>query len=407
MKGGFWALEKPSFRIFYLSKSTRLFKILPKCLVSLFLLSINLIPLNFFAQATNLEYEKIQVGDVQNHLVWLALSPDQKTVAISSTQSYPFYIYDFQNRKLVKTFDIGEWYAGARIRYSRTGKYLLFQQLYYMDYAPNKDREVNFEIIDANTGAEVINFSNYHSVDISPNEKYAVTHSGDDVAYWNLMTKDKEKSFNVKDATNSVAISRDGKLVAVSHLPWKEDLKKNPMYLNNKKNQSILEKYKQQITVYDAATFQPKYTINDFYDIVYDLNYSDDGNYLFIYSVPHTKIQGPSGRTGYVSVANAMTGEPMRNAFGSISLYDVDYKLSPNGRLFGIVSNGKFPEVHIYDFMSNDMLARFELSFKMFQKSDDGSKLPTDLRASFTFLPDNRHVLITFGNRLLLWDTGL
>jgi Tol biopolymer transport system component len=221
-----------------------LFEVFKWWLSLMMLSSFFLVPVPSAAQAINLDYEKIQVGDVQNHLCWLALSPDGKTIAISSMQSYPFYLYDWQDKKLLKSIDIGEWYAGARVSYSRTGKYLLFQQLYFMDYAPNKDREVNFEITDANNGAEIINFCNYHSVDITPDENYAVTLSGDDVSFWNLATGDKERSFNVPDASNSAAVSTDGKLVAVSHRPWKDELKKNPMYVNNKKNQGNLEKYK-------------------------------------------------------------------------------------------------------------------------------------------------------------------
>jgi WD40 repeat protein len=361
------------------------------------------------SQGTNYDYEKIQIGEVKNLLVWLALHPDNKTLAVSSHQSFPLYIWDLESKQVKNEFDVGNWYAGSRAKFSKTGKYLMLQQLFFMDYAPNKDREVNFEVMDVATGKSMLNFGDYHDAKIHPDEKHLVTLSGGDkVAIHDIETRKELRSFNVPGATNSIAISADGKYIAVAHKTYMSDLKNNPAYKNNKKNQPILEKYKQQVSVFDYNTFEKLYTIDAFYDLVYLLNYSDDGEYLFVYSIPHTKLQGPNGKKSYVEVVNAKTGEPFRQSFGSLSIYEPDFKLSHNSKYFGIISlsSKNVPELHIYDFQTNSLLKRFELGYRLFEKTAEG-EFPTDGRSSFIFLPGDEEVLIIFGNRVIKWKMEL
>jgi hypothetical protein len=364
--------------------------------------------LKMYAQGTNYEYDKIQIGEVQNMLVWLDLHPDNKTMAVTSHQSFPLYIYNMETKQVENQFDVGNWYAGSRAKFSKSGKYLMLQQLFYMDYAPNKDREVNFEVMDVATGKSMLNFGDYHDAKITPDEKYLVTLSGGDkVAIHDIETRKELRSFTVPEATNSLAVSADGKYIAVAHKTIKSDLVKNPAYKNNKKNQPILEKYKQQVSVYDYNTFEKLYTIDAFYDLVYLLDYTNDGKYLFVYSIPHTKLQGPNGKKSYVEVVTASTGEPIRKSFASLSNYEPDFKMSHNNKYFGIISlNKTFPELHIYDFETNVLLKRFELSYRLFQKSQEG-EFPTDGRASFIFLPGDEEALIIFGNRVIKWKMDL
>jgi hypothetical protein len=360
------------------------------------------------SQGTNYDFEKIQIGEVKNLLVWLALHPDDKTMAVTSHQSFPLYMYDLETKQIKNEFDVGNWYAGSRAKFSKNGKYLMLQQLFYMDYAPNKDREVNFEVMDVATGKSMLNFGDYHDAKITPDEKYLVTLSGGDkVAIHDIETRKELRSFVVPQATNSVAVSADGKLIAVAHKTYMPDLKNNPAYKNNKKQQPILEKYKQQVSVFDFESFEKLYTIDAFYDLVYLLDYTYDGEYLFIYSIPHVKLQGPNGKKSYVEVVNARTGVPLRQSFGSLANYEPDFKMSNNNKYFGIISLSKmYPELHIYDFSSNELLKRFELSYRLFEKTKEG-EFPTDGRGSFIFLPGDEEVLIVFGNRVIKWKMDL
>jgi len=371
-------------------------------------MAFSIITQTTYAQGTNYAYEKIKIGEAKNMLVWMALHPDNKTLAVSSTQSFPLYIYNLETKQVENQFNVGNWNAGARADFSKNGKYILLSQLFYMDYAPNKDRTVNFQVLDAATGKSMLNFGDYHDAKITPDEKYLVTLSeGDKVGIHEIESRKEIRSFFVPQATNSLAVSTDGKLIAVSHNTYKSDLITNPAYKNNKNNRPILEKYKQQVTVFDYNTSEKLYTIDAFYDLVYRLEYSQDGNYLFIYSIPHTKLQGPNGKKSYVEVVNAKTGEPVSKSFGSLAFYEPDFKMSHNNKYFGIISmSTRFPELHIYDFETNELLKRFELNSRLFEKTDE-KEFPTDGRASFIFLPGDEEVLIVFGNRVINWKMDL
>ena len=278
-------------------------------------------------------------------------------------------------------------------------------QLYYIDFAPNRDREVNFEIVDVKTGKSVKRFEAVHSVKITPDEKYILALSGDEVGFWNITTQNKEKSFTVSEAGNSIAISPDGKLIAVSHRLYETDARKIPLLQRDKKTTKNALKYKQQISVFDASTFKKLYTINELYDIIYKLNFSEDGQLLFCLHIPHTKIQNNSAvRQMYVNVIDMITHEPKRRGFTSIAFYEPDFKLSHDGKLFGIISkSNQFLELHIYDLESGKMLYRFQQSYRLFEKNE-GGMIASDSRSSFVFLPDNESVLMTMGNHLIQWN---
>ncbi len=169
------------------------------------------------AQGTNYDYERIRIGDAKHIISGLSLSPDKSVLAISSIQGFPFYLFDWKNREVIKEFDVGNWYAGSSIEYSKNGTYILMNQLFYADFALNKDKEVKFDIINAVSGERIKRFGEYHSVAISSDEQFAVGLSGESASFWNLSANTMETAFKVDEATNAIAMSPDGKLIAVSH----------------------------------------------------------------------------------------------------------------------------------------------------------------------------------------------
>jgi WD40 repeat protein len=250
----------------------------------------------------------------------------------------------------------------------------------------------------------MLKFDEYHAVAISPDEQSAATLSGNTISYWNIVTGKKEKSFKVHEASNGIAISPDGNIIAVSHHVSDEELAAIPGYKKDKKVRKFMSKYKQQITLYDTRSFKKIKTVNEFYDIIYRLEYSGDGKELFCLNIPHLKAQSSVGqRQTYISIIDGKTGEPQRRGYNSQSIYEPDFKLSPDGKLFGVVSHqSRFLELHIYDAETKKMLYRFTQSFRLFEKSD-GELAFADSRASFVFLPDGETIVMTMGNRLVYW----
>jgi hypothetical protein len=357
------------------------------------------------AQGTDYHYEKVKIGEARHVLSGLDLSPDTEILAISSTQSFPFYLFNWKNQEVLSQFNVGNWYAGSAIRYSSGGKYILLNQQYYVDFAPNKDREVNFEIIDGKSGKVIKRFENYHSVRITPDEKYAVTLTGDQVSFLNIESNVVESSFVVADASNSIAISPDGKKIAVSHHLYEADAKNIPQLQRDKKSMKNALKYKQQISVYDAGSFEKLYTINELYDIVYRLDFTDDGKNLLCLQIPHLKMQNTTAeRQMYINVVDMETGQPKRRGFTSKAHYEPDFKVSPDGKLFGLVSRSdRFVELHIYNFETGKMAHRFQQGFRFLEKDKDGL-IVSDSKPSFVFLPDNETVVMSMGNHLIYWN---
>ena len=363
------------------------------------------IPALLKSQTSDVDYQRIKIGDAKHMVSGLALSPDMKTLAISPTQSFPFYLFDWNNEQVLKEFNVGNWYAGSAINYSSKGRYIVLNQLKYLDFSLNKDREVNFEVVDASSGKRVKRFEAVHAVAITPDEKIVISLSGEEISFWNLSTGKKDKSFQVAKASNSIAISPDGKLIAVSHKLYEKDAKQIATLKRDKKTMKHALKYKQQISVFDASSFKELYTINELYDIIYKLTFNKDGSLLMCLNIPHTKAQNsPAGRQMYVNIIDMNTHQPERRGFVSIANYEPDFKLSHDEKLFGIVSrSNSFLELHIYDFESKKVLYRFQQSFRLFEKNE-GGMIVADSRLTFVFLPGNESILMTMGNHLIKWN---
>ncbi len=356
------------------------------------------------AQGTNYDYERIRIGDAKHIISGLSLSPDKSVLAISSIQGFPFYLFDWKNREVIKEFDVGNWYAGSSIEYSKNGTYILMNQLFYADFALNKDKEVKFDIINAVSGERIKRFGEYHSVAISSDEQFAVGLSGESASFWNLSANTMETAFKVDEATNAIAMSPDGKLIAVSHKLSEKSAKEMPQLQREKKVLKSALKYKQQVSIYDASTFRKLYTVNELYDIIYKLRFSGDGNDLLCLNIPHQKQQNTAARQSYLNVIDMETGNPKRRGFTSQAYYEPDFKLSHDGKWLGLVSNNnRFLELHIYDFETGELTYRFQQSYRLFEKND-GEMIAVDSRIFFVFLPDNESILMTMGNHLIQWN---
>ncbi len=364
-----------------------------------------ILSVNASAQGGTVNYKRVNIGNYKQLATGVDISPDGKLLAISCVKDFPVVIFDWEQEKTVQEFDVGNWYGGSSLRYSTDGRYLLLNQLYYIDFAVNKDREVTFELVDAATGEKLKRFDAYHAVTISPDSKYAISLTGEEVAFWNLPSGKKEKSFKVQLASNGLAISPDGKYIAISHRFTDDELKDHPRFKKDKKALKSAVKFKQKISVYDASDFTLLYTVDELYDIVYRLEYAPDGKTLFCLQIPHLKAQATgSSRQTYISTIDGVTGEPFRRGFTSQAIYEPEFKLSHDGKLFAVVSKGaRFLEIHVYNFETGQMIDRFEQSYRLIEKSE-GEVIGQDPRCGIAFLPGDEMIVMTMGNHLIYWD---
>ena len=335
---------------------------------------------------------------------WVDVAPDDRTIGLSATQGFPYRTFAIDDEQQVQEMDIGNWYAGSRARFSRTGRYLLLQQMFYLDYAPNKDRPIKYEVVDRTTKKAVAAFEDLYAAAITPDEGTVVTLAKDGL-YLHDIASGQRTGAHLARTGNAVAVSVDGRFIAVAHRPTRDELVPLTALRNDKKALKAAEKTGQIVTIYDRATLKPVATLDELFDKVFRLEYSPDGQDLWIHAKPHSRKGGnPNPNQSYVEVADAGTHTMKRTSFPSLALYEPDFRTSPDGTLFAIGSQqGRFMEVHLYDRESGAMKDRFILSYRLFEKMFTKAEFPSDGRLSFVFLPDGRRMLLTFGNRLIEW----
>ena len=366
-----------------------------------------------FSQGTDMHYHRILITDIKQMLYGIDVSPDQKTLAVSSTHGKPFFFFDLETEKVTKEYNVGNWTAGATVRYSKNGKYVLLSQDHFTDWTLNKDDKEEFEIVETSTGRVIKKFIDYHSVKIFPDENSALTIVDDAIGIYHFQTGKTEKAFSVSDATGNIAISNDGKLIAVSHKLYKKNIKNHSTIRNDKKVQKNALKYSHEVTIYDAKTFKELYTIKALYGIIYKLTFSRDDDYLFVMDTPHRRTQQVGRNFTFVNLVDMQTGKPLRKSFMSHYSHQPEFRLTSDHKYLGIISGGNIGsgssdaiELHIYDFETGKLAYRFQESYRLYETEGD-KRLVYGLSSSFVFLPNNKSVVITMGNQLVEWNFTL
>ena len=351
-------------------------------------------------------YQRFRIGELKEIHSGIAVSPrDGHIVAISGNKSTPVYIYNWQDDKIQDKINVENWYAGSSIEYSRKGNYLVLNQLFYADWAANRDKKVTFLVLDKN-GNKVLRLEDSNETKITPDEKSAVSMSGNQIITYDLASGKQIDQFTIPGKGFAFDISPDGEYLAIAHQPVEDELKALPQFKKDKKALKDILKYKHQVSIYSFPDHTRIGSVNEFYDFVYELKFRKDGSQLFCLQIPHQKVQTSVGSASqtYVNIINTAGWEPIRAGFVSKSYYQPDFKLSDDGRFFGIVSYGyRYPELHIYDYETLKLLDRFEFTFRIIESDEDGI-IAADTRPSFVFLPDDDRIMVAFGNRLFLWN---
>lgn len=355
-----------------------------------------------FSQTSNSDFERIKLISSESEISGLAISPNQETIAISFSKSEPIKIIDWQNRKIINEINAGKWNSGSRLSFSATGKYLIAQEIGFSDFSQNKDRSIDYEIIDPVSSQTIIKFSKIQDVTVSADEKLAVSLNKDEITYWQLPSSEKIRSVIIPGATNALAISPDGKTMAVSQTVDANNFKSQ--FKKDKKGLKNAVKYKQVIGMFDATTGKKLQTIAEFYDLVYNLSFLPGEDILAVFQTPDVQIQVNNRRLSYVNLIDVAAMQPLRKGFTSMSISQPDMKTSSDHHYFTINSKGnRFQEMHLYDYQTASLEKRFELAHRLFEKAD-GERIINSSRPAFVFLPDNHSILVGMGNQLIKWN---
>ncbi len=355
-----------------------------------------------FSQTTNSDFERVKLNSTGFEYSGLALSPDGKTVVLCGKKSSPVRLIDWSSRQLTNELTSGSGIYGNKVSYSAGGKYLLLKELNYAEFSQNKDLKIDFEIFDATSGKLIRKFEKVQDVVISNDEQQVVCLNEDEIVFANPESGEKYKSIRVPGAANAVALNQDGKILAVSQMITADDVADR--FRKNKKGLKAAVKYKQMVSLYDAGTGAKIATIDELYDLVYDLSFAPAGELLFVHQTPEIRTQVANNKLTFINLVDAVSKQPLRKGFTSMSVAQPELKISNNQKLFAINSKGnRFQEIHLYDAETGTLQKRFELGSRLFEKVD-GEKTTSDSRPSFTFLPGDQSILIAMGNQLIQWN---
>jgi DNA-binding beta-propeller fold protein YncE len=308
----------------------------------------------------------------------------------------------------VQTYKAAKWKAGSKIEISPNGKYALLKQQFYIDYSPNKDREVEFEVLDLETGKVALKISAAHDADFHPDGERLIVLEGDDVFSYQIEGNQKKTLFPVPEATNCIAVSKDGKQIALSHHPSDDYLNDYVTKKRQKKNFKLYKKYRQCVSVFDTETFEKLYTVDEMYDIPYILEYDPSDEHFICYSVPHTKIVEKTGMQGtrYISKIDAADGSNTSVGFVSSSYYEPDIEFSKSGNYISLVTTTHtgFPEVWVADYHTGDVVARYTLENRVFGGGHMKGEIRPDAgRVGVDFSADETLLYITYGSLIIEW----
>jgi hypothetical protein len=358
-----------------------------------------------FSQTSNSDFERIKLNSAGHEYSGLALSHDGKTLALSGKKLSPVQLIDWSARKVIGEFNSGNGTYGSKVSYSENGKYLLLKELSYADFSQNKDRSIDFEIVDATSGKQVRKLENVQDVVISADEQLVVCLNNDEVTFQSLVEGTTLRSIKIAGAANAIALNQNGKILAVSQMISADQVADR--FRKNKKGLNAAVKFKQMVSLYDAEKGVKIATIGELYDLVYDLSFAPGGELLFVYQTPEIRTQVVNNKLTFINLIDVVSQQPLRKGFTSMSVAQPELKISNDQKLFAINSKGnRFQEIHLYDAETGTLQKRFELGTRLFEKVD-GEKMTNDSRPTFTFLPGDQSILIAMGNQLIIWNFEL
>lgn len=365
-----------------------------------------------FSQTESNDHKRLVFSDQEEVFSGIALNPaNTDVIAVHGMKTCPLFIYNWKEEQVVNKFNIVNWAAGSALQYSNDGKYLLLEKLFYNDWAPNKDKKTEFYIYNPDNGKLVSKFAEYNAMEFMPDSKKIIALTGITLEIWDVESNKKTLSKNIANAGNCVAISPDSKYIAISAKYTKDELKASGKFKKDKDGLKHTEKTKNKVMIFDAATLDEVTTVDSYFDFIYDLSFSDNGEELFCLQIPHLKAStGVDRRQNTIGIILTNDWMPIRKGFVSRAIYQPEYKLTNDRKYFGFISNGgnsgagmAFAELHVYDFEEAKLFNRFELSHRLIERQN-GRLIRTDGRSRFIFLPDNKTAIMTFGNSLVKWS---
>lgn len=343
------------------------------------------------SQNINEDFEKFIVEEKAINITGVDISPDGKKLALVCGKNTPLMIYDWATKTVEKEIDVKAEYLGYNVYYSAKGNYLLIQERIY-ETNPKKAKKSDYHIVDLQAGKLIHKFKKISDAKISPDETKLYVLEKDKLEILDIQSGSVIKKRELEAGRNALAISPDGKEIAVVVKPTKDELKEISAVRNDRKALKAALKYRFAIAIFDAETFERKKMVNEIYDNINLMRYNNSGDKLLCFNV---------STNSYVNVIDATSYQPTREGYACRTSMQPDFSYGWNGEYFGIASYDNWPSVNIYKVSSLSVIDNYNTQMKIWKNIK--KKVFAGTNTSFVFLPDGRHVVVAFGNTLTKW----
>jgi WD40 repeat protein len=349
------------------------------------------LPFLIYSQNINENFEKWPVIEKAINITGIDLSPDGKQVAMVCGKRQPLLLYDLASRSIVKEIDVKAEYLGYNVYYSSGGNYLLLQEK-VIETSFKKAKKADYYVVDLKSGEVMHRFARINDAKITADEQQIVSLENGTVYFRDIQSGKVLRQFSPEDACNALALSPDGKELAVVIKPGKKEVMEVPSVRADKKAIKANVKLRHMIAIYDLESLEQKALIKELYDNINLMHYSNKGDKLLSFNV---------GPNSYINVVNMNSYEPLREAYLSKTTMQPEFEYSQNEELFAVATVDEWPAVNIYKVATGSITDSFDTKMKIWKNLK--KKIYTGSNTSFVFLPDNRHVLIAYGNSLIKW----
>ena len=345
-------------------------------------------------------------------LASLAALPDGHTIAAAYSKDGGLVLIDTATWTITRTMTVQGFSGGARLTASNNGRYLLLKEVGRFTNDGRRDVNGDQAVLDVANGDVVLNGGKAVDSAISGDGRLFATLDGDRVTVRSVPDGSTVRTIDVKNATNAIAISPDGKLIAVSHRPSEAELANVPSVRNDKKGMKAALKFRQVVGLYHLEDGTLWRTVPEVYDIVRSMEFSPDGAQLLVYSTTDLRYQKPTGsfsdldfslvsRPGHVEQIDARTGEPMRVGFMS-RMNEPFLAVHPASHTLALSSTEGHNKrkLLLFDTETGETRAMIDLAQRHRYDVSEGEE--HDGREPYCWLADGR-LLLALGDNLAIW----
>ncbi len=349
------------------------------------------------------DLRKVRLSAHEGPITCIEPMPDGHTLVAGCGRNGGLLFIDTVGWRTVRTLPLDGFKDGPRIRCSADGRLLLLKELWRFTAEGKGDMQGTHLVIEAATGRIVLDAGKAMDAAMSADGTVLAVLDGGTVTLHDLVDGQVMRRLDVTDATNAVALSPDGRTVAVSHRPTEAQLATVPSLRTDKKALKAALKYRQMVSLFDARSGALKRTVPEAYDIIRAMGYTADGERLLVYSSqdPRSGVAPVSGgkvwnlnmvdRPGYVQQIDA-SGEPLRAGFQSL-MNEPFLAVSPDRSMLALSSTEGHNQrkVTLYALDTGETGLLIDLEQK--HRYDSGETEQHDGRVAYAWLQDGRLVV--------------